>query len=176
MSIDEISDSRTASDDLDEDLAVAIRLDEIPDVQPLVERQRFEHERDVGRVQPRERPLERGLVLPCDGALLELVARRVRRVLELRVNQSFDEPVLAHQRRDLGQRVLDVLARLGSVGHLIGAVWHSESVRDVRFGPHLAPANASIAAAAGYGNSAAGIRARMMWILRLRPGAPALRS
>jgi hypothetical protein len=49
--------------------------------------------------------------------LREPVSRFGRRVLELLVDQPFDEAVLSQQRRDLGERVLDVLARLGSVGH-----------------------------------------------------------
>jgi hypothetical protein len=38
--------------DLQQDLAVAIRLDQVPDRQALIERQRLEDVGDVGRVQP----------------------------------------------------------------------------------------------------------------------------
>ena len=84
-------------------------------------------------MQPRERALERGLVLPRDRALLELVARRVGRVLELLVDQALDEPVLAQQRRDFGERVLHALARLGALGHRgVGAVGHGGNSRRQR--------------------------------------------
>ena len=121
VSIEEMSDSRTGVGDLDQDVAVALRLDEVPDVQPLVERQRLEDVRDVGRVQPVELALELRLVLLGDEALDELAATVVvayRCVLELLVDQPFDQPVLAQQRRDLGERVLDALARLGAFARL----------------------------------------------------------
>src|SRR6185437_1656357 len=38
-------------------------------------------------------------------------ARHLRRVLALLVDQAFDEPMAAQQRRDLGERVLYALAR-----------------------------------------------------------------
>ncbi len=155
---------------LDENLAVAIRLDEVPQVESFVERQRLEHVGDVGRVQPCEHALERLPVLPRHGALRELVVPGGRRVLELVVDQPFDEPVLAQQRRDFGERVLHVLPRLGAFGHrIVDAVGHGERCdkrmrreRDRRPG--------------FYGKSAAGIRARMMRILRFSPGAPWLCS
>ena len=49
--------------DLEQDLAVALGLDEVPDVEPLVERQRLEDVGDVGRVQPVELALQRAPVL-----------------------------------------------------------------------------------------------------------------
>ena len=107
--------------DLDQDVAVAGRADEVPDVQPLVERQRLEDVRDVGRVQPVELALELRLVLLGDEALDELAATYVvayRCVFELLVDEPFHQPVLAQQRRDLDERVLDALARLGAFARL----------------------------------------------------------
>ena len=64
--------------DLEQDVAVARGAHEVPDVEALVERQRFEHVGDVGGVQPVELALQLGRVLPCDRAVGELVRRVVR--------------------------------------------------------------------------------------------------
>jgi hypothetical protein len=107
--------------DFEQDVAVATRAHEIPDVQPLLERERFEDVRNVGGVQPVELALELRLVLPGDEAFDDLAATlRVdyRRVLELLVDESFDQPVLAQQRGDLGERVLHAFPRFGALNRL----------------------------------------------------------
>ena len=110
VSIDEISDSRTASETSSRMSPSRAARDEVPDVEPLVERQRLEDVGDVGRVQPVELALQRRLALLVDGALGELGVRRRRRLLALLVDQPFDQPVLAQQRRDVGERVLHARA------------------------------------------------------------------
>ena len=147
VSIEEMSDSRTGVGDLEQDLAVALGLDEVPDVEPLVERQRLEDVGDVGRMQPVELALQLRLVLPGDEALDELAAvrRPHRRVLELLVDEPFDEPVPAQQRRDLGERVLHALARLGAFAapcrSTVSDMAEREQgqVRAVRDGAHSTP-------------------------------------
>ena len=85
---------------------------------PLVERQRFEDVGDVGRMQPVELALELRLVLLGDETLDDLAATLVvayRRVLQLLVDESFDQPVPAQQRGDFGERVLHAFARFGAL-------------------------------------------------------------
>ena len=117
VSIEEMSVSRTGVRDLEQDVAVAVGLDQVPDVEPLLERQRLEDVGDVGRMQPVEPALELCLVLPGDEALDEPAAMLAgdRRVLELLVDKAFDQPRLAHERGDIDQRVLDALASLGAI-------------------------------------------------------------
>ncbi len=72
-------------------------------------------------MQPVELALELRLVLLGDEALDELAATYVvayRCVFELLVDEPFHQPVLAQQRRDLDERVLDALARLGAFARL----------------------------------------------------------
>ena len=78
-------------------------------------------ERDVGRMQPIEPALELRLVLPGDEALDELAAilAGYRRVLELLVDEPFDQTRLAQERGDLDQRILDALADLGAFARLV---------------------------------------------------------
>ena len=117
---------------------------------------------------------------------VELVARRVRRVLELLVDQPFDEPVLAQQRRDFGERVLHAFARLGALappGRRGCRTWavagQRGRIRAIAIEDAALRRDSRVIASTPrliYGNSAAGMRARMMRILRFRPGAPWLRS
>ena len=107
--------------DLEQDLAVASCAHQVPDVQALVERQRLEDVRDVGRMQPVELARQLRAVLLGDEALDDLAAAGVvayRRVLELLVHQALDQPMLAQQRRNLGERILHAFARLGALDFL----------------------------------------------------------
>ena len=99
-------------------------------------------------MQPVEPALELRLVLPRDEALDEPVAVAAlayRRVLELLVDEPFDEPVAPQQRRDLGERVLDTLARFRAfarsffegLGH--GGIGAKGDARIVRTGRILTP-------------------------------------
>ena len=99
VSIEEISDSRTASETSSRMSPSRDGADQVPDVEPLVERQRLEDVGDVGRVQPVELALQRRVALLVDGALGELGVGLGRRLLQLLVHQPFDQPVLAQQRR-----------------------------------------------------------------------------
>jgi hypothetical protein len=83
-----------------EDLAVAIGLDEIPDDQPLLERQRFEDVSDVGRMQSVQLALERLEIFPMNERL-DALARRALVVLEL-----LRELVLAQKLGHLFQELL----------------------------------------------------------------------
>ena len=107
--------------DLEQDLAVAVGLDQVPDVEPLVERQRLEDVGDVRRMQAVEPSLELRLVLLGDEALDELAAvlAGYRRMLELVVDEAFDEARLAQERGDLDHRVLNALAGLGAFARLV---------------------------------------------------------
>ena len=79
-------------------------------------------------MQPVEPLLERGAVLPGDEAFDEAGALGVGRVRGLLVDQPFDEPVLADQRGDVGERVLDAHARDAAVGRgLVGDLGHREA-------------------------------------------------
>ena len=66
--------------------------------------------------------LQRRLALLVDGALGELGVRFAARVPDLLAHQPFDEPVLAQQRRHLGERVLHACARLGPYGVGVSSV------------------------------------------------------
>ena len=114
---------------LDQDLAVALGLDQVPDVQPLVERQRLEDVGDVGGMQPVQLALEQHAVLPGDERLDEIRAMRVRRMRGLLVDQPFYETVLAKERGDVGERILDAPGRLGPVGRLLVEVLRHGSGR-----------------------------------------------
>ena len=91
----------------EQDFTVALGFDEIPDDQPLFERQCFEDVGDVGRMQLVELFPQLGDVLLLDEALDELVARHF-----LAVDQALDELMLAQQLDDLFQAVLHALAIL----------------------------------------------------------------
>ena len=105
--------------DLEQDFAVARGAHEVPDVEPLVERQRLEDVRDVGGVQPVELLLQCRLALLVDGALGELGGFVARLACLLILYQALDQPVLAHQRGDVGERLLHARARLGQLGRLV---------------------------------------------------------
>ncbi len=81
---------------LDQNVTVAVRLDQIPDEDALVERQRFENVRDVGRMQLVE--------LRAQSREHTLNHRALRRIVE-RIGQAFREtrqqPVLSYQRNDV---------------------------------------------------------------------------
>ena len=132
VSIDEMSDSRTASETSSRISPSRSRLDQVPDVEPLVERQGLEDVGDVGRMQPVEPALELRLVLLGDEALDELAAIAAlayRGVLELLVDEAFDQPVLAQERGDLGERVLHALGGFRAlVRRLFDGLGHSSTV------------------------------------------------
>ena len=156
--------------DLDQDLAVALGLDQVPDVQPLVERQRLEDVGDVGRMQRVELALQQRTVLPGDERLDQLGAVRLRRMRRLLVDEPFYEPVLPQERGDFGERILDALGRLGPVGRLLVEVRADIVVACSRETRCMLRGRAHFTRRQG--NSAEGIRARMMPILRFSPGAP----
>ena len=93
---------------LDQDLAVALGLDEVPDHQPLVARQRLEDVCDVGRVQPIESGPQVGEVLR-DRDLLDQHLPAGLEVLALLAGLLADQPVAAQQVLDVGERALCVL-------------------------------------------------------------------
>ena len=106
---------------LEQDLAVARRAHQVPDVQALVERQRLEDVRDVGRVQAVELARQLRAILLGDEALDDLAAAGAgadRSVLELLVHQALDQPMLAQQRGNLGERVLHAFACFGALDFL----------------------------------------------------------
>ena len=61
--------------DLEQDLAVALGLDQVPDSQTLVERQRLEDVGDIGRMQAVEQLLQRRQVLAVHQRLDQFLAR-----------------------------------------------------------------------------------------------------
>jgi hypothetical protein len=97
--------------DLEQYLAVALRLDELPDVKALVEGKRFQNVGNVGGMQPVEPSLQRRLAFLVDGALCELGSLVAIFARPLVLDQAFDEPVLAQQRRHVGERSLHARAR-----------------------------------------------------------------
>ena len=120
VSIEEISDSRTASDTSSRISPSRVGVDQVPDVQPLVERQRLEDVGDVGRVQAVELARELRLVLAGRRGFDESCAAGAGTMLHLLVHQAFDQPVLAQQRRDFGERVLDAACASGRSSGLRG--------------------------------------------------------
>ena len=81
-------------------------------------RQRLEDVGDVGGMQSIQLALEQRAVLLGDERLDQARALRVGRVRGLLVDQPFYEPVLAKERGDVGERILDAPGRLGPVGRL----------------------------------------------------------
>ncbi len=131
----------------------------------LVGRQRLEDPGDVSRMEAGELLRQLG-----PGSLRDRTRRGCfvgvrRRGGRLVLDQSFDEALPAQQRRDLGERVLHALARLGALGHpRFEAIGHRRDPDKFD--------GAEIGEPRFYGNSADGIRARMIPILRFNPGAP----
>ncbi|MCY1523508.1 hypothetical protein D9M68_584080 [compost metagenome] len=91
----------------EEDVAVALGLDQLPDGQTLVERQGFEDVGDVGRVQLIELALQLDQVLPVDEVLDEILVLAL-----LTMGQVFHQLVAMQQIDYLGQAVLQALLRL----------------------------------------------------------------
>jgi hypothetical protein len=100
--------------DLEQDLAVALGLDQVPDEEALVERQRLEDVGDVGRVQLVQLGAQLGDVLLVHQVLDQLVARHL-----LAVHQALDDAMARQQLLHLAQFLLDVLAlaEILDVGH-----------------------------------------------------------
>ena len=88
----------------EQDLALALGLDQVPDHQPLVERQRLEDVGDVGRVQLLELGAQLGEMLLVHQLLHQLMARH-----RLPPDQALDQLVPAQQLLDLAQVLLQVL-------------------------------------------------------------------
>ena len=137
--------------------------------------------------------LQLGLGLAVDRALRELGPLAGRCVLELAVHEAFDEPVPPQERGDFGERLLHVgMRRLQPFGfglvlfvghgrwresgdpHVMPRAWRFYAPNPVLRTPLLPPClnNERVA----YGTGVPAIRPRMMRVLRLRPGAPGLRS
>jgi hypothetical protein len=148
--------------DFEQDFAFALGLDQIPGDQTLIERQRFEDVGDVRRVHGRQLGLQFVQMLLVNDVLDQIVARPF-----LPMHQILDQLVPGKQHLHLGEALLQVFG----VGDLVffahGAVpqrGHHSSTRQM----------------AGFlqnqGTSAAGMRARMIAVLRASPGALRLRS
>ena len=90
--------------DFQQDLAVAVGLDQVPHAQTPVERQRLEDVGDVGRMQRIERLLQLGLVLLVDQRLHQIVARP-----HLSMDELFHELLLVQQLDDVLERVVHAL-------------------------------------------------------------------
>ncbi len=100
--------------DLEQDFAVALGLDQVPDVQPLVERQRLEDVGDVGRVQPVQ--LARAAAPGSGGPrALDQLPRAGSGAARSARGRPLDEPMLAQQLRDLGERTLHAASRARAV-------------------------------------------------------------
>ena len=104
---------------LEQDLAVALGPDQIPDEHPLLLRQRLQDEGDVGRVQAVEPRAQSVQVLALDQLLDQLVAVRPLAV-RLPMRQVEHQLVPAQQFLDLGKRArrrlrVTRLLRVGSV-------------------------------------------------------------
>ena len=93
---------------LQQDLAFAVGLDQIPYAQAPVERQGLEDVSDISRVQCGEPALQLGHVLLVQQRLDQLLARP-----SLLVDQVLHEPLLIEQLQDLVQRVLHALVGFG---------------------------------------------------------------
>ena len=100
--------------DFQQDLAVAVGLDQVPDEEALVERQRLEDVGDVGRVQLVELVAQLGDVLLVHQVLDQLVARHL-----LAVHQALDDAMARQQLLHFAQFLLDVFAltEILDVGH-----------------------------------------------------------
>ena len=96
---------------LEQDLAVALRLDEVPDDEALVDRQRLEDVGDVGRVHLVELRAQLGEVLLVHERLDQLVLAH-----RLPLDQAFDEPMPPQQLPDALQVLLQVFEFLALDG------------------------------------------------------------
>ena len=109
--------------DLEQDLAVAFGLDQVPDVEALSERQRVEDVADVGRVQLFELGRQFRFVLLVYQALDHLVARHV-----LLADQVFDGFLACEQVLHFAQVLLDIVGmEFLFLRHGIPAAWRSKS-------------------------------------------------
>ena len=100
---------------LEQDFAVALRLDEIPDDEPLLQRQRFEHVRDVGRMHGVELRAKFGDVLPVHQRFHQLVLWHF-----LAFHQALDQAVPPKELLNLtqvGLQVLEFLLRAEGFDH-----------------------------------------------------------
>ncbi|MCY1409269.1 hypothetical protein D9M71_246140 [compost metagenome] len=91
----------------EENVAVALCLDQLPDRQAVIQRQGFEDVGNVGRVQLVQLALKLGKVLPVDEVFNE-----VAMLAFLTVGQVFHQLVAMQQIDYLGQAVLQALLRL----------------------------------------------------------------
>ena len=103
--------------DFQQDLAVAVGLDQVPHHETLVARQRLEDVGDVRRVQGVELLLQLGPVLLVDERLHQRLARHL-----LLVHETLDQALLLQDRHDLLEVLLDALRRAGLLdfGHGMG--------------------------------------------------------
>ena len=92
---------------LEQDFAVALRFDEIPDDEPLLQRQRFEHVRDVGRMHGVELRAKFGDVLPMHERFHQLVLWHF-----LALHQVLDQAVPPQELLNLTQVGLEVFELL----------------------------------------------------------------
>ena len=93
--------------DFEQDFAVALGLDQVPDDQALFKRQCFKDVGNVGRVEFVELVLQLGKVLFVDEGLHQFVARHV-----LLVDHAFHDPVLLQQGSYLLESLLHGLRSL----------------------------------------------------------------
>jgi hypothetical protein len=100
-----------------QDLAVVLGLDQVPDGQPLRQRQLLQHRGDVRRVQLVQLLLQLHQVLPVHQRLDQIVARHV-----LLVHQILDQPVLLQHGTHLLQRLLDAVGSFPGLGLVVGHV------------------------------------------------------
>ena len=138
--------------DLEQDVAVARSADQIPDVEPLVERQRFEDVRDVGRMQPVELALQRRLALLVDGAFgqlgvaLRTAGARAARGPALRPADACaaaPSPRRARPARSRAPRAVTVSCVLEGFGHGCGGrsgrCGPGQSIRPLQWGQEIYP-------------------------------------
>ena len=100
--------------DLQQDVAIAVGLDQFPDDKALVERQRFQDVGDIRRMQPVELVLQFGQVLLVDEGLHQLVPRHV-----LVVDHVFHDAMLLQQSQNLVEGLLHAFLAfaLRGLGH-----------------------------------------------------------
>src|SRR5262249_33109416 len=109
----------------EQNVAVARGAHEVPEVETLVERQRFEDERDAGWVKAVELVDELGLALLVHGGFGELGFAGRCAFSTLFADKPFDEPMLAQESRDADERILDACRRFGWTDVcVVGSVEH----------------------------------------------------
>ncbi|MOA08118.1 hypothetical protein D3C78_1278580 [compost metagenome] len=101
----------------EQDVAVALGLDQLPDCQTLVERQGLEKVGNVGRVQVVELALQLAQVLPMHQVLHQLLV-----LAFLALSQLLDQLVPVQQFDYLGQALLQTFLRLLNFGFGHGAL------------------------------------------------------